>query len=156
MAGAPIRQAERGVTWSRLLVSAAIAAIALVALLLAGGAHLQLREARGLMATGVAAEATLTEVLGGGSRGGSHRYSYSFLVGTDRFEQVRRNITYDARYGSKAGDRVKVWYHPGNPAKSITRAELDSLEAWPNRIFFPVVGLALLAWAIVRLRRPSS
>ena len=55
-----------------------------------------------------------------------------------------------------AGDRVKVWYDPGNPARSITRAELDDLESWPNRIFFPLAGLALLGWAIARLRRPRA
>lgn len=154
MAGAPVRQAERGLIASRLLVSGAIASVALVLLLLAGGAHLQLQDARALVEKGVATEATLTEILGGGSRGGSHRYSYSFMVGADRFAQQRRGITYDARYSSRVGERVKVWYDPANPARSITRAELDELESWPNRIFFPLAGFALLAWAIARLRRP--
>ena len=155
MAGAPVREAERGLIASRLLVSAAIAAAALFFLLLAGGAHLQLQEARGLVEAGVPADATLTEVIGGG-RGGSHRYSYEFPVGKDRFGQARRDITYDARYGSKVGDRVKVWYDRANPAKSVTRAELDAMESWPNRLFFPIAGIALLAWAIARLRRPRS
>lgn len=157
MAGAPVRQAERGLIAARPLVSGAIAAVALVFLLLAGGAHLQLQEARRLLEAGAATEATLTEVLGAGSRGGSHRYSYSFMVGADRFAQQRRDITYDARYSSKVGDRVKVWYDPADPTKSVTRAELDTLEAWSNRLFFPLVGLALLAWAVARtIRRRLS
>ena len=157
MAGAPVRQAERGLIDSRLLVSGLIAAVALLLLLLAGGNHLQLQDARTIRETGAAAEATLSEVLGGGSRGGSHRYSYSFVVGAERFAQERRAITYEARYASKAGDRVRVWYDPRDPRKSVTQAELDSLESWPNRLFFPVAGLALLAWAIVRtIRRPRA
>jgi hypothetical protein len=157
MAGAPVRQAERGLIDARLLVSALIAAIGLFFFVLAAGAHLQLQEARGLMQGGKTGEATITEVLGGGGRGGSHRYSYGFLVGADRFAQARRDITYDARYGTKVGDRVKVWYDPRDPSKSITRAELDELESWPNRLFFPLAGFALLAWAIARvIRRPPS
>jgi hypothetical protein len=156
VAGAPVRQAERGLSAARLLVSGAIALVALFFFVLAGGAHLQLREARTLVETGASGEATITEILGGGSRGGSHRYSYAFMVGADRFAQHRRDITYDARYSTKVGDRVKVWYDRGNPAKSVTRAELDSLESWPNRAFFPLAGIALLAWALARLRRPRA
>ena len=155
MAGAPIRQAERGLIGARLLVSGLIAAIALVLFLLALGAHFQLQEARTIRQTGAATEATLSEVMGGGARGGSHRYSYSYVVGTERFAQQRRDITYDARRASKVGDRVKAWYDPRDPRKSVTQAELDSLESWANRIFFPLAGLALLAWAIARtIRRP--
>ena len=157
MAGAPIRQAERGLISARLLVSGLIAALALLFLILAVGNHLQLQDARSLRESGVATEATLSEVLGGGARGGSHRYSYSFVVGAERFAQQRRDITYDARYSSKVGDRVKAWYEPRDPRKSITQAELDSLESWSNRLFFPLAGLALLAWTIARtIRRPRS
>jgi hypothetical protein len=153
VAGAPVRQAERGLIAARLLVSGLIAAVAMLFFVLAIGAHLQLQEARTLREKGIATEATLSEVLGGGSRGGSHRYSYSFVAGTERFSQQRRDITYDVRYSSKVGDRVRVWYDARDPRKSVTQAELDSQESWTNRLFFPVAGLALLVWAIVRTIR---
>ena len=129
MAGPSVRQAERGLISARLLVSGLIAAIALLFFVLAGGAHLQLQDARTLRESGAATEPTLSEVIGGGARGGSHRYSYAFVVGAERFTQQRRDITYDARYSSKVGDRVKVWYDARDPRKSITQAELESLES---------------------------
>ena len=152
MAGASVREVEPRLSAAGWLGTAVIVAIALALGVLAIGLHLKLEEARRLVEAGAAVDGTLTEVLGG-ARGGSHRYSYQYTVGTTRYTQARRDISYDARYSLKPGDRIQVWHDRASPAKSTTRAELDELESWGNRLFFPVAALALFAWAAARLRR---
>jgi len=132
-----------------------IVAIGLFALLLALGAHLQLLEARKLMSQGRQTEGMVTEAHGGGKRSTSYYFSYEFPAGNVKHARKNRSIAYGDYTQMRPGTRIQVWYDPANPERSITTPELAEHESWANRLFFPLVGLALLGWGVARIvRRP--
>ena len=116
----------------------------LVALLLALGAHLELGEARELMARGRQVEGVVTEAYTSG-------YSYSYAVGGTRYSAAKRGIPRRLREKLPPGTRIAVWHDPAEPQRSTTIAEIADLEHWANRLLFPLIGLALIAWAVVRM-----
>ena len=136
----------------RWLGTALIFLAGLFMLLLALGAHLELVEARRLIAGGRQAEATVTEV-GAPRRSTAYRYSYAYSVGNARYARSDRSIPYGLRDSVRPRSRIAVWYDPAKPALATTTAELAEHESWANRLFFPVAGLALLGWAIARIVR---
>lgn len=124
----------------------------LFVLMLAFGASLQRGEARRLWTEGAAAEGTVTGILG--SKGSNAKfYSYTFPAGGRVQEQVRRDIPWSAR-NTPVGSKVAVRYDPKDPAKSVTQFELEESESWGNRFVFPLIGSALVAWALLRIIRP--
>ena len=42
-------------------------------------------------------------------------------------------------------------HDPADAQRSTTIAEIAELEGWVNRVLFPLVGLALVAWTVVRM-----
>lgn len=132
----------------------------LVLLVLAAGAHLQLLEARKLIASGRQVQGTVTAV-GTPRRSTASRYSYSYPVGKAMgYSRVERSIPYAMRDSLGRGSKIAVWFDPANPAAATTTAELAEHESWGNRLFFPLTGIALLGWAIARIvrsrRRPTA
>ena len=142
----------------RWLGTLLILAVGLFFLLLALGAHLQLLEARKLMSQGRQAEGTVTEARGGGKRSTSYYFSYEFPAGAVSYAGKNRSIAYGDFTQMRSGGKIQVWYDAAHPERSITAAELAEHESWANRLFFPLLGLALIGWGtarIVRRSRPS-
>jgi hypothetical protein len=121
----------------------------LFVLMLSMGAGLQRGEAQALWAEGAVAEGTVTEILG---RSGVMNYSYTFSYDGRVQTQSRRRIRGGAKE-TPIGSKLTVRYDPKDPSKSITQAELDEMEAWGNRFVFPLIGAALVAWALMRIFR---
>ena len=44
-----------------------------------------------------------------------------------------------------------MWHDVADPQRSTTIAEIAELEGWVNRVLFPLIGLALVAWTVVRM-----
>lgn len=124
----------------------------LFVLMLSMAAGLQRGEAQLLWAEGALAEGTVTEILG--SKGSTAMYySYTYSYGGRVQTQSRRNIRGQAKE-TPIGSKLTVRYNPKDPSKSITKAELDEMQAWGNRFVFPFIGAALVAWALMRIFRP--
>ena len=141
----------------RWLGTTLILGAALVFLLLALGGHLQLVEARQLMATGIRAQATVTQKWAGGKRSSRYDFSYAFRVGDRNFEKTVTGIGYGDYERLQVGQPIAVWHEPANPANNITHPDLDDRESWPNRLFGVVLGFVLLGWGMVRIvRRPRG
>ncbi len=125
----------------------------LFVLVLALGAGLQRAEARQLWANGAVAEGTVTERQG--SKGSNAKfYSYTFPAAGSVQTRTRRDISPWTAGEVPIGAKVTVRYDPKDPSKSITRHELDEIESFGNRIVFPMIGAALVAWALLRIFRP--
>lgn len=124
-------------------------------MLLALGGHLQLLEARRLMAEGRSAEGTVSGVRGGGRKSSSYYFSYEFPADGVMHARKDVGISYGDYHELRGRSRIKVWYDPENPARSITTPEMAEFESVPNRLFLPVVGLALLGWFVARIVRRS-
>lgn len=139
----------------RWLGTTLILGAALFFLGLALGGHLQLLEARKLMATGTQAEATVSQKWSGGKRSTRYDFSYTFRVGDRSIERTVTGIGYGDYVKLQVGQRIPVWHEPSNAAKNITRTEMADLESWPNRLFGFVLGFALLGWGIARIVRRS-
>ena len=121
-----------------------ILAAGLVALAFALGAHLDLGEARQLMARGRQVEGVVTDA-------SAASYNYAYAVGGMRYSAINRTIPRGLGEKLHPGTRIAVWHDPADPQRSITIAEVAELESWVNRLVLPLLGLALLAWAIVRM-----
>lgn len=140
---------------SRWLATLLIVAGGLFFLLLGLGGWLQVVEAREIKASGTQAEATVSGKRSGGKRSSRYDFSYTVRVGDRQVEKTVTGIGYRNYERMKIGERIAVWYRADDPGRSITDVELAEIESWPNLLFLPVVGLALLGWAIARIvRRP--
>jgi uncharacterized protein DUF3592 len=131
----------------------------LLFLLLALGGHLQLLEARKVMAEGTKVEGSVTQAYSGGRRSTAYYLDYEYpAAGGLKLSGKKRSISYSDYERLRPGTKVPVWHDAGNPERSITTAEMAELESWANRLFFPLVGLAFLAWGIARIvrKRPAS
>jgi hypothetical protein len=145
---------------SRLLSALAtfvIFATGLFFLLLALGGHLQLLEARTVMAEGRTAEGTVTALRRGGQKSASYYFSYEFPAGSAIQAKKDLSISYSDFHALRKGSNIKVWYDPASPAKSVTIPEMAEFESIPNRLFLPGIAVLLLGWWIARLvrRRPA-
>ena len=142
---------------SRLLGAVSTLAFFVAALffaLLALGGHLQLLDARRVMAEGQVAAATVSGLRKGTGKSSSHYFSYEFSAdGKQKHAKANVTISYDAFHALRNGSKVKVWYDPANPALSVTQQERDELESWPNRLLLPGIAAILLAGWIRRLVR---
>lgn len=138
----------------RLAATVLIALAGLAFALLALGNELRLADMRTLMESGAQAEGTITEQLGA-KKSNAKSYSYRFRAGDRDWTATRRDIPYAARE-LPIGARVPVRYDPANPERSITAAELEEAHGWGNRIFFPLVAIALIAWAVRRAVRAAA
>lgn len=136
----------------RWLLTASIFAFAALFALLGLGAHLSLGDARRLAESGTRAEATVTELVAA-KRSTAYRVSYRYAAAGRTLDATKRSIPYAMREELRPGARIPVWYDPSQPERSTTRAELAEMEGWPNRIFFPAVAIALLAWGVIRARK---
>ncbi len=127
-------------------------------LVLALGGHLQLLDARRVMAEGQSAEGTVTGLRRGAGKSASYYFSYEFPAGGTIHAKKDLGISYGDYHELRRGSRIKVWYDPANPAKSVTTPEMAEFESVPNRLFLPGVALALLGWWVARIvrKRPSS
>ena len=134
----------------RWLVSIPVLLAGLFVCLLALGSELHLQEHRRLMESGAQAEGTITEQLGA-RKSNAKFYSYRFRAADREWTASRRDIPYSARE-LPIGSKVPVRYDPADPARSVTPAELQELEGWGNRFLFPVIGVALVAWAVTLMR----
>lgn len=139
----------------RWVVTASILLFGSLFLVLGLGMHLQLLEARRLVQEGAQAQATVTES-GTARRSTATRITYEFSAAGRTYTARDRSIPFAARKSLPAGASVRVWHDRTNPAKSVTVAELDEMEAPGNRAFFPLAGIALIAWAILRMRRAAA
>ena len=120
--------------------------------LLAIGHSLQVDEARRVWATGKETDGTLT-AHHGRRKSTLREYTYSYRVEGRELLAQKRSIPWSARE-IPIGTRLEVRYDPANPQASMTPAELQELENWANRAFFPLAALGLLGGAIfVALRR---
>ena len=137
----------------RLAVSILIALAGLLFALLALGNELRLSDMRTLMESGARAEGTITEQLGA-KKSNAKSYSYRFRAGDRDWTATRRDIPYAARE-LPIGSRVPVRYDPANPERSITSHELEEAHGWGNRILFPLVAIAFIAWAVRRVYAAS-
>ena len=144
-------------TLLRRLATFVVFAAALFFLLLALGNHLQLLEARTIMAEGQSAEGTVTGVRRGTGKSASYYFSYEFAAGGAMHAKKDAGISYDNYQALRQGNRIKVRYDPAHPDKSITAPEMSEFESIPNRLFLPGVALLLLGWWVARLvrRRPA-
>jgi Tfp pilus assembly protein PilW len=138
----------------RWLGTALIFLAGLFVLLLALGAHLQLVEARQLVAGGKKTEGTVTQVGSARRRSTHYRVSYTYPVGNVAYTKSDRSISYGDANALTRGAKIPVWYDAANPEVATTTAELAEQEHLANRIFFPLIGFALLTWAVVRIVRP--
>lgn len=141
----------RGARILRRVVTASILLFALLFLALAFGSHRQLVESRRLLEAGATTEGVVTEAVTA-RRGTATSFSYRFEAAGRGYAAARRSIPWGLREENAAGSRVKVWYDTANPNRSVTMAEMAELENWANRLFFPIAGVALLGWAIARMR----
>ena len=137
----------------RWLVTSLGVAGALLCLLLALGAHLQLVATRTLMSQGRPVEGAVTGTWAGGRRSSRHDFSYAYLAGNVRHVKDHRMIRYRDYVALDSGHAITVRYDPADPDRSITAPELADAESWGNRLFFPLIGLALLGWALKRMVR---
>ena len=136
----------------RGFATAAIVVAAFFFLLLAGGAHLQLEEARRLIAAGNVAQGTVTSLTA--PRGSqAYSYAYEYAVGGKRYSKSNRSIPYGLKDTVPVGTPIQVWYDPRRPEVATTQAELADHESIANRVLFPLVAVALIAWAVKRTRR---
>ena len=142
----------------RALGTLAIFVAALFFALLALGAHLQLLDARRVMAEGQVAEGTVNQLRKGTGKSASYYFGYEFPAAGASRSKRDASISYSDYQALRAGSKVRVWYDPANPAVSATRQERDEFESWPNRLFLPGVSALLLGWWIARLvrTRPPS
>jgi len=126
--------------------------------LLALGGHLQLLEARRVMAEGQATEGTVNGLRKGTGKSASYYFNYEFSAGGAKHVKADVGLSYGDFHALRNGSKVKVWYNPANPAVSATLQERAEYESWPNRLFLPGVSVLLLGWWIARLvrKRPSS
>lgn len=123
---------------------------------LALGGHLQLLEARKVMAQGQAIEGTVTGLRRGTGKSASYYFSYEFPAGGVMLARKDASISYSDHHELRQGSRIKVWYDPANPASSVTAPEMAEFESIPNRLFLPGVALLLLGWWVARLVRRRS
>lgn len=144
-------------TLLRWLGTLLIFVAALFFLVLALGAHLQLLEARQLMAEGRAADGTITGVRKGRGKSSSYYFSYAFSVGGATHARTDVSVPYGEYQTLQEGRNLQVRYDPADPGKSVTKPEMAQLESWPNRLFFPILSLMFIGWWVARLarRRPS-
>ena len=136
----------------RWAANLAIVAAALFFLVLGAGNHLQLVEARELVEAGTPVEGVVTERISR-RKSNSYDFHYRYSVGGREYAALRRSGPYSMRDELAPGSKIRVWHDRAEPSRSTTRAELAELESIPNRLFFPLAGVALLAWAIQRMRR---
>ena len=131
------------------IASGALILIGLFMLLVALADYRALREARRLIEEGTLAWGLVTEIRRSELRS-NDEFSYEFkaagrIYGKHRIEVGGANLGEFV-----AGQRIAVWYDQANPGRSITAPERARLEELPSRIFFPLSGLAFLAFGIVR------
>jgi uncharacterized protein DUF3592 len=124
---------------------------------LALGGHLQLLEARKVMAQGQPVEGTVTGLRRGTGKSASYYFSYEFPAAGMMRARKDAGISYSDHHELRQGSKIKVWYDPANPANSVTTPEMAEFESIPNRLFLPGVALLLLGWWVTRLvrRRPA-
>jgi hypothetical protein len=103
------------------------------------------------MEDGSTVQGTVTELIGA-KGGNTYRYSYAYPVGGSTLTTSNRSIPTAARDESRPGTIIQVRYDPAKPERSMTAAELEDLESWPDRIIFPVVAILLLAAGVMRIR----
>ena len=132
--------------------------VGLFFLVLALGGHLQLLDARRVMAEGAKVEGSVTRSYSGGRRSTAYYFDYEYpAVGGQKLSGRKRSISYSDYERLRPGTKVPVWHDARNPERSITTAEMAELESGANRLFLPLVGLALIAWGIARIfRRPPA
>ena len=143
----------------RWLATLVILVAGLFFLVLALGGHLQLLDARRVMAKGQATEGTVTGARSGGQKSASYYFSYEFPAGGVVHARKNVGVSYSDYQKLRAGSKIQVRYDPENPAKNVTAPEMAEFESVPNRLFLPVVALALLGWwlaRVVRRRPPPS
>jgi uncharacterized protein DUF3592 len=146
--------------FSRLLGWLATVVIFLAGLffaVLALGGHLQLLEARKVMAQGQPVEGTVTGLRRGTGKSASYYFSYEFSAGGATHAKKDAGISYGDFQELRQGRKISVRYDPAHPAHSITAPEMAEFESIPNRLFLPGVALLLLGWWVARLvrRRPA-
>jgi hypothetical protein len=139
----------------RWAVNIVILVLAAFFALLSLGHMLQVHKAQELWATGRVTEGTLT-AHHGRRKSQLREYSYTYRVDGAELTAERRTIPWKHRE-LPIGSGLVVRYDPTSPERSITPAELEEQESWANRAFFPLVSIALFAWAIWRIarRRPK-
>ena len=112
--------------------------------LLAVGHTVQVHEGRDLWANGKVAEGTITEQFH--HKRSCCEYTYTYAVDGQVLTAERRSIT--SKAGSlPIGTKVEVRYDPADAERSMTAAELETLESWGNRALLPGIALILLGWA---------
>jgi hypothetical protein len=141
----------------RGLATLVIFVVGLFFLVLALGGHLQLLDARKLMAEGKSAEGTIIGARSGGKKSASYYFSYEFPAGGVLHARKDVGVSYSDYQKLRAGSRILVRYDPGNPAKNVTTPEMAEFESIPNRLFLPGVALVLLGWWVARIvrKRPA-
>ena len=139
----------------RWIVSILLLLAGIATLMMALGQALALQDQRQLFAAGAQAEGTVTEQAQG-RKSSARFYSYRFRAGDRDWVAKHRDIPFGASE-IPVGAKVPVRYDPANPARSVTAAELEDAEGWANRLLFPVIGVALIAAAVVRMvRKPRA
>jgi hypothetical protein len=141
----------------RALGTLALFVAALFFALLTLGGHLQLLDARRVMAEGQVTQGTVTGLRKGTGKSSSYYFTYEFFAGGAKHAKTDVSVSYDAFHALRNGSKVKVWYDPANPAASATQQERDEFEFWPNRLLLPgITALLLGAWIWRLVRRPPS
>ena len=139
----------------RRLATFVIFAAGLFFLLLGLGNHLQLLEARQLMAEGEKVEGNVTKAYSGGRRSTAYYYDYEYSAAESglKLSGEKRSISFSHYEQLRPGTRIPVWHDAWNPERSMTTAEMAERENWANWLFLPVLGFGLLGWGIFRLFR---
>jgi hypothetical protein len=97
-------------------------------------------------------EGIVTELVAA-RRSTAYTYGYTYSAGDSRLAQTKRSVPYGEREGLRPGTKIRVWYDAAKPERATTQAELNEQESWANRLVFPLIGAALVAWALLRLFR---
>jgi uncharacterized protein DUF3592 len=136
------------------LASGILILVGFFMLLVALADYRTLRDARRLSTEGTRTDGLIMEIRRS-QRRANDDFSYEFSAFGRTYGKHRVEVG-GANLGElAAGQRIPVWYEAANPQLSITAPERARLEELPSRIFFPLLGLALLAFGIVRSARHS-
>ena len=141
-------------TFPEWLLSGILILVGVFLLFVALADYRALREARRLTEGGTLAWGLVTEIRRS-ERSSNDDFSYEFNAAGRNYRKHRIEVG-RANIGEfVAGQRIAVWYDQANPSRSTTAPERARLEELPSRIFFPLSGLALLAFGIARAARRS-
>lgn len=136
----------------RWLATGLIFLVGLCLLFLGFAINYQLSQTRNLIAEGRQTQGTVIELVAP-RRSTAYTYGYTYTPGTSLLTQTKRSISFSERHEVQPGTKIRVWYDPAKPERATTQAELNDQESWANRFVFPLIGAALVAWALLRIFR---